>query len=169
MTSTTAIENLVFEALVENLLVSKYSLDFRKDPIKWGRPGCYGFPAAILLLSIADMIGSYVLGGNTRNHFNILNDNRYYDLRLSTEEIKEVYEKYRCRLTHNGALPLGRLLDIGSASDPILESLNGNLKLNLVPFWNKSYYCVEKFVRTESLSSSTIAREILDTLPPSLS
>lgn len=166
---STPIENLVFEALVENLLVSKYCLDFRKNPIEWGRPGCYGFPAAILLLSIVDMIGSYILGGNTRNHFNILNRAEYYNLGLSTEEIKEVYEKYRCRLTHNGALPLGRLLDIGTSSSPILEKLGNNLKLNLISFWNKSYYCVEKFVRTESLSMSMTAKEILDTLPPSLS
>lgn len=155
------LENLVFEALVENLLVARYFIDFRKDPLEWKRFGCYGFPAAILLFSITDMIGSYILGGSTKNHFNIFNNSDYYNLGLTDEELKELYDHYRCLLTHNGALPIGRLLDIGHSSQPIFtKTESGDLILNLVPFWNKTYYCVQKFLETVSLQGNMQAEYI---------
>lgn len=161
------LENLVFEAVVENLLVSKYCIDYRKDPQRWHRTGCYGYPASILLFSIADTIGGYILGGNVRNHFNILNHVDYYHLNLSVDEINEIYRNYRSRLTHNSALAIGRLMDIGTRNDPIYEHLdNRNIKLNLLPFWNKTYYCVETFISLTNLSGNLLANEILSIPSP---
>jgi len=49
---------MIKESLPELLSVSEYCVDFRKDPKIWGSEGCYGYPANILLLAIADAIGS---------------------------------------------------------------------------------------------------------------
>jgi hypothetical protein len=70
------------ESLVEKLLVVKYCIEYRKDPKVWGSYDCFGHPSLVLLLSIVDTIGSFVIGGKTRNHFDILNDKKYYDLNL---------------------------------------------------------------------------------------
>jgi hypothetical protein len=45
---------------------------YQKDENIWGAPGCLGYPSALLLLSIANGIGSYVVGGgNTEKHFSL--------------------------------------------------------------------------------------------------
>ena len=151
---------------IENLLVSRYCIEYRKTPLLWGgRSGCYGYPAAILLFIIADTIGSYILGGNNEHHFEILNDHRYYDLKLSKHEINEIYRNYRSLLVHNGALPIDRLLAIGYVFSPVLDkTTNGGLVLNLIPFWNKTYCCVGHFVNTVSLNNSHRA-EIIQCIP----
>lgn len=155
------LENIVFEALVENLMVSRYCINFRKDPEKWKREGCYGFPAAILLFSIVDTIGSYIIGGKTREHFNIFNNPDYYNLSLPEEDIDELYKNYRSLLTHNGALPLGRILAIGESSDGVIKKIRGAIILNLIPFWNVSYYSVEKFLKEVQLENNSQANLIL--------
>jgi hypothetical protein len=161
------LDNIVFEAMVENLLVSRDCIYFRKDPMKWKRHGCYGFPATILIFSIADMIGSYILGGRTRNHFNIFKDKSYYNFELNDNDLNELYDNYRCLVTHNGALPLGRLLDIGNPNYPVIgRTSNGDLILYLIPFWNVTYYAVEKFLSTVTLKDNDLANKILSIPKP---
>ena len=65
-------QSMLYESLPEMLLVAKYCIEFRKDTSIWPAPGCYGYPAALILLSIVDSIGSYVENGNVENHFKIL-------------------------------------------------------------------------------------------------
>jgi hypothetical protein len=159
----TTLNNIVYESLVENLLVSSYCIKFRKDPLRWKEEGCYGFPATILLFSIADIIGSYIIGGSTKKHFEIFNNNDYYNLNLSENALEEMYKHYRCLITHNGAMPPGRLLDIGTNDDPVVIKTNsGEMILNLVPFWNKTYFCVEKFLKTVTLENNPQADHILN-------
>lgn len=122
------------ESLTEMFLVAKDCINFRKDPSVWGSSGCYGYPAAVLLFSIADSIGSYVLGGRTRNHFNILNHSDYYNLNLDDRDIKIIYTSYRCMLTHNAVMAPNVVLDIGQSNSPVFDVLNGVPKINLVPF-----------------------------------
>lgn len=45
------LQSMLNESLPEMLLVAKYSVEFQKDTNIWPAPGCYGYPAAILLLS----------------------------------------------------------------------------------------------------------------------
>lgn len=81
--------------------------------------GCLGYPAAILLFSIIDSIGSYFR--NDRNfkilidskmttidsegwqYFKVLNS-KYFNQNLSEKSIKTIYTKLRSYLTHNSVL-----------------------------------------------------------------
>lgn len=129
-----SIPSMLRESLIEMFLVAKDCINFRKNPSVWGSSGCYGYPAAVLLFSIADSIGSYVLGGRTRNHFNILNHSDYYNLNLNKRDIEIVYTSYRCLLTHNAVMAPNAVLDIGQINNPVFNVLNGVPKVNLVPF-----------------------------------
>jgi len=129
-----SIPSMLRESLVEMFLVAKDCINFRKDPNVWGSQGCYGYPAAVLLFSIADSIGSYVLSGRTRDHFNILNHNDYYNLNLDTGDIEIIYKSYRCLLTHNAVMAPDTVLDIGQIGDTVFEVVSGVPKVNLAPF-----------------------------------
>ena len=48
------LQSMLRESLPEMLLVAKYCIEFRKDTSIWSASGCYGYPAALILLSIAD-------------------------------------------------------------------------------------------------------------------
>jgi hypothetical protein len=136
---------MVLESLTEMLMVAKYCIEFRKDPAEWGGQGCYGWPAAILLFSIVDAIGSYEIGGNTKKHFDILNHAEYYNLHLDQEIIDKIYENYRCILTHNAAMPSDHFMDIGSEDSPVFELREGKPFISLCPFAMKSKDAVAKF------------------------
>ena len=134
------------ESLTELVQVAEYCVQFRKDPTIWGSKGCYGYPAAILLLSIADSIGSYVIGGSVPNHFNILNDPIYYNLNLDKKSIKIIYEDYRNLLTHNSAMAFEIRLDIGGENDPVFEVKNDIPYLRLFPFLKVTKKAVKFFL-----------------------
>ena len=140
------VESMLQESLVEITLVAKYCLEFQKDMRIWGAPGCYGYPAAVLLFSIADSIGSYVIGGQTKDHFNILNHKDYYNLSLSNKTIDDIYKKFRCLLTHNAALPAKTQLNIGIKTDPVIQIVNSDMRLNLIPFYYKTKDAVLEFL-----------------------
>jgi hypothetical protein len=57
-----SVPDMVQESLVEKLICSKFAIEYQKEPSEWGAEGCLGHPALTLLMSIADTIGSYVLG-----------------------------------------------------------------------------------------------------------
>ena len=137
---------MVKESLVESFLVSKCCINFKKDPKLWGSHGCYGYPAAKLLFSIVDAIGSYVVGGSTRDHFEILNHPDYYNLELGDESIKTIYENYRGLLEHNSAMPFDHLLAIGNEEGKVFERTNDMPCINLVPLLNLTEKVLEKFI-----------------------
>ena len=141
------LQSMLYESLPEMLLVAKYSIEFQKDTKTWRSPGCYGYPAALLLLSIADSIGSYVERGNVENHFKILNNKDYYGLNLSDEEIRIIYDNYRNLLSHHAVMSTNVGLNIGSSNDPILQNQNGRYWLNLLPFYNVSAQAVSSFLK----------------------
>lgn len=140
------IQSMLRESLVEMFLVAQYCVEYRKDPKIWGSYGCYGYPAAILLFAITDAVGSYVIGGKTREHFNILADINYYSLDLTKKEIDLVYEKYRSLLTHNAVLAINTLLDIGAEDDPVFEYNNDRPCVNLLPFLLLTKKVILKFL-----------------------
>jgi len=141
-----SISSMLQESLVEMVLAAEQLISYRKDPGIWGSAGCLGWPAATLLLATADSIGSYVVGGSVRNHFNILNHPDFYNLNLGSAEIKIIYEDYRCLLTHNSALPVGASMDIGTDASPVFESANGGTRIYLLPLLLLTKVVVRRFL-----------------------
>ncbi len=139
--------SMIRESLPEFLEVAEYCISYRKDPAKWGSEGCYGYPANVLLLAIVDAIGSYVIGGRTRPHFDILNHQEFYNLGLSAAAIDRIYEAYRCLGTHNAVLGRDVILNIGNPSDPVYIEKDQLSFLNLVPFLTLSKQVVRRFLQ----------------------
>ncbi len=139
-----SIASMLSESLPEMLSVSKYCIEFEKK----SDGGCYGYPAALLLLSIVDSIGSYAgHDKNTRDHFNVLNDCKYFNLSLSKDEIDTIFE-YRNLLSHNTTLKVGVKLSKGTNNQKIIEKSNGNYKLNLIPLYDLTYNAVDHLLST---------------------
>lgn len=139
------------ESLTEMLLVAKYCIEFRKEVPPWSAPGCYGYPAALILLSIADSIGSYVEQGNVENHFKILNNKDYYNLNLDNEALRAVYDYYRNTLSHNAVLAPNVVLDIGQNNEMVIQKTNNSYLLKLVPLFNVSAIAVNNFLNNPSV------------------
>lgn len=144
------IPSMLQESIPEMLLVAKFCIEFSKDTNIWPAPGCYGYPAVILLLSIVDSIGSYVEQGTVENHFKVLNNKEYYSLYMGPDEIKIMYN-YRNLLSHNTVMNLNISLGIGTAEDPVLQSENGRYKLNLIPFYNVSVKAIDHFLNNPAI------------------
>ena len=141
-----SVPSMLQESLPEMLLVAKYCIEFRKNTPPWPAQGCYGYPAALLLLSIVDSIGSYVEQGNIENHFNILNNSEYYGLNLAEVEIHTLYKNYRNLLSHNSVIATNVILNIGSNSDLVIQKHGQLYLLNLIPFYNSSVKAVQSFL-----------------------
>ncbi|MFC1767805.1 hypothetical protein ACFLZ2_04585 [Candidatus Margulisiibacteriota bacterium] len=131
------------------LAVAKYCIEYKKEIKELGKKGCYGYPATILLFSIADSIGSYVIGGKSKKHFQILNHKDYYNLKLNQKDLKIIYDNYRGILTHNAALPTRHFLDIGHAKSPVFEYRKDIPHINLWPFLKLSEAVVKKFLQQD--------------------
>ena len=147
-------QSMLYESLPEMLLAAKYCIESRKDIEIWPAPGCYGYPAALILLSIADSIGSYVENGKVENHFKILNNPEYYNLDLDERFLQVIYKYYRNTLTHNSVLTPNISLDIGQPDDRIFEEINNIFVLNLVPFYNLSVLSVNKLLNNPQVLSN---------------
>jgi hypothetical protein len=147
------------ESLPEMLAIARYSVMARKPNVG----GCYGFPAAILLLCVADAIGSYTYDtSNIEKHFDILNDPDFYGLGLKKPMIKAVYNKYRNLLTHNVALAPNASLAIGASDTLPFEDRGGVLVINLVPFLAVTDRAVNRFLkRPEIVTKSRLAHTIM--------
>jgi hypothetical protein len=140
-------KSMIKESLPEFIAVAEFSINYRKDPKKWGSSGCYGYPSIVLLLAITDAIGSYVIKGNVRNHFNILAHSDYYNLKIDENDITKIYEAYRCLGTHNAVIGKDVILDIGTATDSVFSTKDGIACFNLVPFFFISKIAVAKFLK----------------------
>jgi len=95
------------------LEVADYCVKFQKNRETSVVRGCYGYPGAILLLTIVDTIGSFVIEANTEKNFRILNDPLYYGLSLDAEAVRAIYDAYRNDLDHTSVLGYGFYLDRG--------------------------------------------------------
>ena len=147
------------ESLAEMLLVAKFCIEFRKDIKVWPAPGCYGYPAALLLLSIADSIGSYIEKGNTKKHFKILNNVDYYGLNLNDNELRIICDNYRNLLSHNTVIAINVGLDIGSVNDSVLQKRDSRYWLNLIPFYSISVKAVSYFLSNSNVLKNNLTIE----------
>ena len=142
-------KSMMRDALQEMIEVARYCIEFEKNKdSRWiGDEGCYGFPGALLLLSIVDALGTIIVSGSTANHFKILNHRDYYDLNLSNKEIDALYKDYRCRLSHNARISKFVVMHPGNDKISVLEYYNdGRLQLNLFPFLYLSEKVIKNFL-----------------------
>lgn len=148
------IPSMLGESLPEMLLVAKYCIEFRKDTKIWQATGCYGYPAALLLLTITDSIGSYIEKRSVENHFTVLMNKSFYSIDITREETKVLYE-YRNRLSHNSVLDLDVQLSLGSFESKVLElTTDGKYQLNLIPFYTVTADALTKFIQNADLSNN---------------
>jgi len=127
------------ESLEEMLEASKYCVEYSKSSPQWDKyrtGGCLGYPAAILLFSIVDSMGSYfrhntdikiIINGKSSKisssgweHFKILNS-KYFSQSLSTDFLKILYHYYRSSITRNGVLATGVMM-YPSSQNSIFEN-----------------------------------------------
>src|SRR5262245_4629918 len=123
-----SIPSVLRESVTEYLEIARYAISTRKP----SGGGCYGWPGALLLLAIIDVIGSYhrsgpkftvIVDGKERHirtdadHFLVLNSG-YYGLNLSRKQIDAVYENFRCLLVHNASIAPGQVLSLGGSDEP---------------------------------------------------
>lgn len=148
------LSDLMRESILEYLEVADYCVNYEKNVQKWGVPGCFGYPATVLLMSIADSIGSYIIGGDcVEEHFKILNKADYYNLNLSEEELRLLYKHHRCLLTHNAGLSFKVGLSIGGSGSSVVEWRDGKLYLNLKPFFELTKEVVKKFFDDDEVNN----------------
>lgn len=164
MATHSSLSALLKESIPEYLAIAEYCIYSRKDAEEFGNSGCYGYPAALLLLTIVDTIGSYVLDGNTENHFRILKHKDYYNLNLTKDELNIVYMKHRCLLAHNAALSYNSGLSIGEINSQIFEWRDQTLYLNLIPFLELSKKVTRYFLAhlDTLVADSNRERKVLD-------
>jgi hypothetical protein len=174
------LKSLLRESVREYLEVAEYCLSYRKDAA-WDpdqRGGCLGYPAAVMLFSIVDTIGSFHRGSTAvpivvdrKNvgirkegfqHFFILNS-KYYGQHLTERTIKLIYDNFRNLLMHNASLaPDHVLLYEPKRSDPfpVVDSKQG---VNLAPFLVVTRTAVSEFLtRLDSVVSGSDQAKKID-------
>ena len=146
------------EYLREMIQVAEYCINYRKEvhPEIWkGQRGCYGYPAALVLLVIVNSIGKEIErgGDDTSRNFNVLNNKDYYNLNLSPDLVEKIVKFYRHKLAHEGVIgdwDRSGSDDIsmipGVESGPVFRKINFGYQLNLKAFLNVSKKALEKFL-----------------------
>lgn len=154
-----SIDSMLRESLPEMVEIARYSISARKPDVG----GCYGFPAATLLLCVVDAIGSYAYDDSkVERHFDILIDPDFYGLKLQKPLINSIYKKYRNLLTHNAALARNAGLAIGVPGMKPFEGEGERLVINLVPFLDVSDWAVNRFLqRPDIVARSRQVRNIM--------
>ena len=149
--------SLLKESLPEFLRVAEYCVGFRKSD-----GGCLGYPAAAIMFSIADSLGSYhrdrsdfavpIDGKSTSiktdgyHHLFILNSG-FYNLGLTEATIKKLYENYRCLLLHNSALAVDHFLFLGEPSAPSFVTDASGVHVNVAGFLRVTGIAVPAFLK----------------------
>jgi len=173
------LKSLLHEPLPEYLAVAEYCVAFRK-PTDWGQNqvgGCFGYPAALLLFSIADTIGSFHRGLGTPTikvgpktttiskdgfqHFYILNS-EYYGQSLDEPTIKGLYDNFRSLLAHNAAVaPAHFLVNWPHKAEPF-PMVNSRPGVNVSSFLAVSRKAIRLFLAQldQLLPTSQQARNI---------
>jgi len=150
---------LLKESVSEYLHVAHECLTHQK-----AEGGVYGFPAALLLFTILDTIGSFhrgdksfsssidgknrLIDGDGFKHYFILNTS-YYSQTLTEAQIKKLYYYYRCLLSHNASLAPGRGLEVGSLGEPLfsIDPSGAILSIRLLPFYHQSVTAADQFLK----------------------
>ena len=110
-------DDMVVEAVDEYLLLAEHGINYQKLG-----GGVLGYPAALLLLSVIDILGSYAV--STKEHFQVLRQ-PCVGLALTTQQVKDVEHWYRNLLAHNGFVALGALMRADETGDPFVLAENG--------------------------------------------
>ncbi|WP_293299583.1 hypothetical protein [Pedobacter sp. UBA4863] len=175
-------KEMVIEALEEHIFAAKYLLNYRKlDKHVWANAngGVLGFPATILLFAIVDTIGSYYRNTNYQiqvdglsttiddegwQHFKILNS-LYFNLNLSTEDLKQIYVFARSKLVHNSVIGSNFLLKASNDSPFIaITTTENSIKyvLNLKSFCRQCEQAIINFRNNadEIFQNSKIGRKL---------
>lgn len=137
--------SMLKESLFETLEAAEFCANYRKVDEKWGEfktGGCLGFPAAILLFSIIDSIGSYYrknssfkiiidnketsISSDGWQHFKIINS-KYFNQNLSEKFIRELYNRFRSCLTHNSVL--------GKKTMMVMDNKSSGFNIENMPFF----------------------------------
>lgn len=157
------LKSLLRESVREYLEVAEYCVAYRKV-ISWGEAqvgGCLGCPAAVMLFSIVDTIGSFHRGRtdppievdgkpvaiqrNGFQHFFILNS-EYYGQRLDHRSLRKLYDNFRSLLVHNASLAPGHSL-MNDPSILVPFPVDGPSQcVNLPPFLEASRGAVRLFL-----------------------
>jgi hypothetical protein len=129
---------LVIEAIDEYLLMAEYGINFQK-----AGGGILGYPTALLLLSLIDILGSYSVP--TKEHFLVLRQ-PCFDLPLSVPQTKQIEHWYRNLLAHNGFIALGTLLRPDDSGDPFTLDAHGEpTVLRVKPLFRACKHAWERF------------------------
>jgi hypothetical protein len=159
-----SLASMLHEALPEFIEVARVAMTTRKPA-----GGFYGYPAATLLLCVADAIGSYYRGNRSftmpvdgadrfidsegYRHLFILNSTLYGQT-LAEREIRAIYEAFRNPLAHNACLAPGVLLNAGNVGDPVFypdpDSAGQIECVNVTGFLAISEQAVQGFLVTVS-------------------
>lgn len=149
--------SLLKDSLPEFLQAAAYCINPREQ-----HGGLLGCPAAALMFSIADSLGSYHRGrlGFTVNvdgketpinndgfqHYFIFNSD-YYGLALSEATIRRLYNSYRCPLLHNSAMVFdGSALFLGDRDSVPFVLDQQLLHVNLPAFLRVTERAVQTFI-----------------------
>jgi hypothetical protein len=106
---------MVIEAIDECLLMAEHGINFAKPG-----GGILGYPSALLLLSVIDILGSYAV--SSKEHFQVLQQT-CFALPLTTQQIKHIEHWYRNLLAHNGFIALGALMRLDENGQPTILRL----------------------------------------------
>lgn len=164
---------MVIEAMEQNLLAVKLALQ-NTTSVQNGSErafGILGYPAAILMFSIVDTIGSHfrksksqplmiVGNGSVKiscsgdQHFYILNS-EYFNLELKKDDIKAFYKIGRNALTHNSLI--GEELTLAASHDtPFLEVCEASGKGKYVVHLHSFYEACANAITLFKLNKDTI-------------
>jgi hypothetical protein len=159
-----AIHNLfsmLQDSVPEFLTVAEFCINARKP-----NGGALGYPAAALLFSIVDSIGSYYSGSGQytisvdgvarliktqREHFFVLNS-PHFGQSLTAEQIKLLTETFRDPLIHHSVLAPNKKLTINPVQavfefTPIAGSRDTFIAVNLVPFLDTTRRALKSFFK----------------------
>jgi len=148
------------EAIEEKLLIAKLAIDLKKP----SGGGCHGYPAALLLFSIIDTIGSFHrgsenfsvtfsdgettrIGAEGRHHFYVLSS-KFFECSLTRKEAEIIYDNYRNVLDHNSTLPSFRLLSNAAGNAQPFEFKPGHSIIYLPALYAKTEGAVKLFLST---------------------
>jgi hypothetical protein len=132
---------MVIEAIDEYLLMAEYGINFSKLG-----GGILGYPTALLLLSVIDILGSYSVP--TKEHFLVLRQ-PCFDLPLTVPQIKHIEHWYRNLLAHNGFIALGTVLRPDESGDPFTLDAHGEpTVLRVKPLFRACNQAWERFDRS---------------------
>lgn len=169
------VDEHVIENLKEFLKLAEIGLSTRKadldgDMVK--DEGCLGSPAAVLLFSIIDAIGSYHRGDRDlkvtnhrrpyidddgRVHFFVLNSH-YFGQNLTGQEVQYLYSQYRSDLIHNAAVNAGVLI-YNKDERELFPVRNGARIVNLYALFHATRAALDAFIdasRTVIAGSRTV-------------